>query len=147
MSESAYANQALGRFELWNKWWFWGPVIILAWVCLLYYLGYATIMQVGYPWYIAAGCVFCGIVGYWQLFRVLKLSEKAVANMMVPFVLVDMLAGLLVIIMINGSHSLTGWGILVMAGDMAFLLAYFHWTILRLEVKDRKEAAEGSTGI
>jgi len=58
-----------------------------------------------------------------------------------------MLAGLLVIIMINGSHSLTGWGILVMAGDMAFLLAYFHWTILRLEVKDRKEAAEGSTGI
>jgi hypothetical protein len=143
MSESAYASPALGRFEVWNKWWFWGPVIILAWGLLLYYLGYATIMQFGYPWYIAAGCVFSGVIGYWQLFRVLNIGEKAVADMMIPFTLVDMLAGLIVIIMINGSHSLTGWGILVMAGDMAFLVSYFHYTIIKMELKSPTEKAVG----
>jgi len=139
MSETAFANFPWSHFQLWNKWWFWGPVIILAWGTLIYYLGYATIMQFGYPWYIAAGCIFCAVIGYWQLFRVLNISEAAVADMLIPFTIVDMLAGLIIIIMVNSSHTMTGWGILVMAGDMAFLVSYFHYTILKIEVKSPTE--------
>lgn len=147
MSESAYANLPWGHFQLWNKWWFWGPMVLLAACSLVFDIGYMATSNVMFPWYIPWACIFCAGAGYYEIFRILKIDTVTIINdMLIPFTLIDMMAGSLILFMITASHTISGWGILIMAADLAFIVTFFHFVILKMEVDSRKKTEKVENG-
>lgn len=140
MSGIAFANFARDHFQLWNKWWFWGTLTLIAAGCLIFDIGYSMTADIGFPWYIPWVCLFTVPVCYYQLFRVLKINPLTLGyDIIIPFTLVDMMAVTFTLLIVT-TKGMSAIGAVIIGLDMAFVVCWFHYSILKLSLKDKKEA-------